>query len=158
MTLTEALEYVREFHIKIGVPVADRPRTLNTDSTLARHWIAELGSISQELIVTNDTVVGRIGLEIEELVEWLRAHWQGDLIEVADAWADRAYLLFGDAVATGLPVDELFLAVHESNLTKEAPEGGRQRGCKGEGYRPPNLKPILDRARLAAAINGHSDE
>lgn len=158
MTLTEALAYVRQFHTQIGAPVAKRPGTLDTDPTLARRWIAELGGISQELIASNDPVLGRIGLEIEELVEWLRAHWQGDLNAAADAWADRAYLLLGDAVATGLPVAELFLAVHQSNLTKEPPETWQQRGRKGQNYRPPDLKSILDRARLAASINDRSED
>ena len=37
----------------------------------------------------------------------------------ADAWEDRAYVLFGDAVATGILTAALFDEVHRSNMTKE---------------------------------------
>ena len=37
----------------------------------------------------------------------------------ADAWADPAYVLFGDSAAAGLPAVALFEEVHDINMTKE---------------------------------------
>ena len=85
-------------------------------------------------------------MAIEELVEWLLAHARGDLIAAADAWADRAYVLFGDAVAAGLPAAELFAEVHRSNMTKELVADGSGRARKGAAYRPPELAAILKSA------------
>jgi hypothetical protein len=43
----------------------------------------------------------RTCLLLEELAEWLSAHARRDLVATADAWADRTWVLFGDAA--GLP-------------------------------------------------------
>ena len=88
----------------------------------------------------------RAAMAIEELAEWLLAHANGDLVAAADAWADRAYVLFGDAVAAGLPAAELFAEVHRSNMTKELVADGTGKARKGAAYRPPELAAILESA------------
>ncbi|MGM0488023.1 MAG: phosphoribosyl-ATP diphosphatase, partial [Planctomycetota bacterium] len=70
----------------------------------------------------------------------------GDLVGAADAWADRAYVLFGDAVASGLPAGELFAEVHRSNMSKDLVADGTGKATKGTNYRPPNLVSILEAA------------
>ena len=85
-------------------------------------------------------------MAIEELAEWLLAHVNDDLIAAADAWADRAYVLLGDAVAAGLPAAELFAEVHASNMTKELVADGTGKARKGAAYRPPELAAILKSA------------
>ncbi len=55
-------------------------------------------------------------------------------MSAADAWADRAYVLFGDAVAAGLPAAELFAEVHRSNMTKEPDSAGTGKAVKRPAY------------------------
>jgi len=80
---------------------------------------------------------------LEELAEWIQAHANDNLVAAADAWADRAYVLFGDAVAAGLPAATLFAEVHRSNLTKEPVASGSGKARKAPGYTPPDLRTIL---------------
>jgi predicted HAD superfamily Cof-like phosphohydrolase len=93
---------------------------------------------------TDDLLLHRAAMALEELAEWLTAHAQGDLVAVADAWADREYVLLGDAVAGGLPAIELFAEVHRSNMTKEPDSAGTGKAIKGPAYTPPNIRRVLD--------------
>ena len=65
---------------------------------------------------------------------------------VAAAGAVRAYVLFGNAVAAGLPAAELFAEVHASNMTKDLVADGTGKAKKGAAYRPPDLVGILESA------------
>ena len=94
---------------------------------------------------SNDILLARAAMAMEELSEWLDAHAEGDLVAVADAWADRAYVLFGDAVASGLPATELFEEVHLSSMSKEHDSAGTGKAIKGETYKPPEIQKILDK-------------
>jgi predicted HAD superfamily Cof-like phosphohydrolase len=138
------LACVRTFHQHVGAPVSDVPRLLECDkesaSTLAsdiRHLISNRSNTS------TDQLTLRTHLALEELAEWLEAHVAGDIIEAADAWADRAYVLFGDAVVSGLPASQLFQEVHRSNMSKSA-VGQTGKGKKGASYQPPNIRPLLE--------------
>lgn len=82
-------------------------------------------------------------MAMEELAEWLQAHVNGDVVGAADAWADRAYVLFGDVVAAGLPAAALFDEVHRSNMTKQPDPRRTGKAIKGLGYEPPDLRSIL---------------
>ncbi len=90
------------------------------------------------------TTLCRAAMELEELAEWLLAHAQANLVGVADALGDRLYLLLGDAVATGLPLAELFSVVHESNMSKlGGVHTGLGKGVKGPGYARPRIAEVL---------------
>jgi predicted HAD superfamily Cof-like phosphohydrolase len=67
-------------------------------------------------------------------------------IAAADAWADRAYILFGDAVAVGLPAEKLFAEVHRSNM-KEPDSAGSGKAVKGANYEPPRIADALPDAK-----------
>jgi predicted HAD superfamily Cof-like phosphohydrolase len=54
----------------------------------------------------------------EELDEYAAAAAADDVVAVADALADLAYVLYGTALVHGIPLDEVFEEVHRSNLTK----------------------------------------
>jgi predicted HAD superfamily Cof-like phosphohydrolase len=82
-------------------------------------------------------------MTLEELAEWLRAHAQQDLTAAADAIGDRLYLLLGDAVASGLPLTEIFRTVHSSNMTKMTGVG---KAVKGRSFRRPEIAAILEKA------------
>ena len=66
--------------------------------------------------------------------------------------ADLQYVVTGYAVTFGLPLEEAFLRVHESNLTKRDPQGRptvREDGkvLKGSHYRPPHLDDLMEAGR-----------
>jgi len=89
-------------------------------------------------------------MAIEELGEWLSAHGTGDLAAAADALGDRLFILLGDAVATGLPLPEIFERVYDSNSTKlKGVTNGLGKAVKGPGYVAPDL------AQLVAEYEAH---
>lgn len=67
-----------------------------------------------------------------------------NLVAVADALADLLYVVFGTALAFGIPIDQIFTEVQRSNMTKTpgylAPNG---KILKGPDFEPPKLEPIL---------------
>ena len=80
----------------------------------------------------------------EELGEWLTANAKSDLSDAADALGDRLYVLLGDAVATGIPLPEVFEAVHESNWSKlPLVTTGVGKAFKGPDYLVPDLESLL---------------
>lgn len=81
----------------------------------------------------------------EELAELKQAHDKGDLIGIADALADLAYVVVGAAVAFGIPLDRVFDEVHRSNMSKLGEDGKpiyREDGkvLKGPNYTPPDIE------------------
>ena len=84
----------------------------------------------------------------EELKELLDAMSREDLVGIADGLADLLYVVFGTAVAYGIPMDEVFAEVHRSNMTKLGPDGkpiiGEEgKRLKGPGYVPPNIQALV---------------
>ena len=92
-------QMLREFHSGAGLPLPDQPT--------AR---PELGSQT-----------GRARILAEEVKELGDAIDAGDITEIADACADVVYAAVGTAVTYGIPFDEVFRAVHKSNMTKLIP-------------------------------------
>ena len=105
-----------------------------------RELIATATSPGQSLSHLNRRAL----MAIEELAEWIEAHLEGDRVAAADAIGDRLYVLLGDAVATGLPVLEIFDEVHQSNMTKRRQEQSTGKGVKGKDFRSPNLQSHLE--------------
>jgi predicted HAD superfamily Cof-like phosphohydrolase len=150
MPIDDAFAAVKRFHDKIGTPSAATPRLLPGDAERARAFAERISGLRFQALgcgmMDGNLLLLRLSLALEELAEWLMAHANGDLVGAADAWADRAYALFGDAVAAGLPTGELFKAVHTSNLTKTAPATSGGKAVKGPGYLPPDIQAVLRRA------------
>ena len=146
MKIDGALAAVAAFHRQCGSPVADAPTPLEGDAEAARELAMTLGVLADQTMksgLAGDMLLLRTGLALEELAEWLLAHADGDLPAAADAWADRAYVILGDAVAAGLPASSLFAAVHASNATKSPSPGGGGKAVKGPGYVPPEIAGAL---------------
>jgi hypothetical protein len=59
--------------------------------------------------------------ELDLLSQWLKAHVQGNADGARFAWAKRFHLLLREAVAAGLPVEQLFTLTHEVTAS-EPPE------------------------------------
>ena len=147
MTLTRLLHDVGCFHRLIGAPVAAEPTLLSGGGAACRRLsksLRHVAALCQASVQRGNDLSARVGMAVEELAEWVEAHEQGDLAAAADAWGDRLYVLLGDAVAAGLPADEIFAEVQRSNLTKaEADASGK--GRKGAGFRKPELAALVRR-------------
>ena len=90
----------------------------------------------------------RIDLISEELEELQLAITNNDIVEVADALTDLLYVVYGAGHAFGIDLDECFMEVHDSNMSKLGEDGKpiyREDGkvLKGPGYFPPNLEEIV---------------
>lgn len=113
-------EKVQLFHEKHGYPTADRPTLVGFELWKQRHHFL-----------------------LEELGEYYVANETGDLVGVADALADLAYVLFGTAVVHGIDLQPIFEEVHRSNMTKTPLDPVTKKGGKGLGYQPPRLAELL---------------
>ena len=147
MEMLDAIRMVRRFHHHIGAQVADEPQLLPCHPVAARWLALQVEKLSHTAAqgAGDDVLLSRVALTLEELAEWIQAHADQDLVAAADAWADRAYVLFGDAVATGLPVESLFAEVHSANMTKQyGVRTGTGKAYRGPGYRAPDVQHVLE--------------
>jgi predicted HAD superfamily Cof-like phosphohydrolase len=126
--LEDAIRKVQQFHEAFGLTVTDAPA----------------GAIPAELRAL------RISLLEEELEEYKLASAAGDIIAVADALTDLAYVLFGTYVTHGLQdsAEALFDEVHRSNISKLDEHGRpiyREDGkvLKSAQFSEPDLGAIL---------------
>jgi len=102
-------------------------------------------------LLPQERAILRLKLQTEELNEMREAMANNDLVEIADALADQMYLLFGTAIEYGLAdrMEMIFHEVHVSNMSKMVNgkpvfrEDGKV--TKPEGYKPPNIKSIVER-------------
>jgi len=144
-----ALNRVREFHRRIGAPVADCAELLACQRATAETLAGEIRGVldrCQSQLAAGDVLVSRLCLALEELAEWVEAHAAGDLVAAADAWGDRMYVLLGDAVAAGLPVERILDEVHRSNMTKAAGAStATGKGKKEAAFVPPDIGRALER-------------
>lgn len=122
VNMDKHVDMVRAFHEKhsfpVGIRIGDDPKT--------------------------DLV--RVHLIGEECAELALALANRDVRQVADSLGDLAYVVFGAAVAYGLPLREVFEEIHKSNMTKAVrdPNDTRLRN-KGDSYVPPNIQEVLDK-------------
>ena len=147
MSLTETVRLVRQFHQHIGAPIADKPQLLSGKPKVADFIGARIGLLGRlaRRGAGNDPFLERLALALEELAEWAMAHAEQDLVAAADAWADRVYVLMGDAIACGLPAQELFEEVHRSNMTKQyGVRTGVGKAYRGTHYEPPRIRDVLE--------------
>ena len=118
-------EMVQEFHRAFGQQVATVP-------TLADGPVEDL----------------RFELITEEFSELADALRKRNIVEVADALTDLAYVVYGMADIYGIDLDACFREVHRSNMSKLGEDGKpikRADGkfLKGPNYSPPDLKTVL---------------
>jgi predicted HAD superfamily Cof-like phosphohydrolase len=112
-------------------------------------------STDQPVSALTDVGFGKLRgkLQVEEALELKQAIEDNNMVEIADAVIDSLYVAIGAAVAYGFSdkLDELFDAVHKSNMSKLDPATGkaiyREDGkiLKGPDFKPPtdDIKRIL---------------
>ena len=118
-------EMVREFTKAMGQPL-DQPCGFDLG------YDAKLESMRFKLI-------------IEELHEFTDATDKENLLK---EMADLLYVIYGYAATYGLPIDEAFKRVHESNMSKLGDDGKplyREDGkvLKGPNYKPADLGDLV---------------
>lgn len=85
----------------------------------------------------------RLDLILEEVTELQEALEASDIVEVADALGDIAYVVYGAALTFGIPLDEIVDEIHRSNMSKLGADGkpvyreSDRKVLKGESYFPP---------------------
>lgn len=90
----------------------------------------------------------RLDLIWEEVLELEAAIDSSDIVEIADALADIAYVTFGVALVFGLDLNAVIREVHRSNMTKLGEDGKpiyRHDGKveKGPGFEKPRIAEVL---------------
>ena len=60
----------------------------------------------------------RVDLLGEEWGEYVQAENDSDIVNIADALADMAYIIYGTAAHYGIDLDAVIAEVHRSNMTK----------------------------------------
>lgn len=68
---------------------------------------------------------------------------RGDVVGVADALGDLAYVVYGAALHFGIDLDAVVAEIHRSNMTKTP--AGNGKAVKGPEYRAPDLRKIVAR-------------
>lgn len=75
-----------------------------------------------------------------------------DVVEAADALCDLRYVGDGSAWTMGIPLEDVFVEVHRSNMAKVNPETGKPdvtddgKVLKPEGWQPPDIRIVLQEA------------
>ena len=117
-------EMVRDFHEAFGQRVGRRPNFPNAEE--------------REL---------RVKLMKEEFNEYNKAEDNNDITNLAVELADIIYIACGTAVSYGIPLDDVFNAIHQANMNKLVDgkvirrEDGKIK--KPEGWQPADIEGIL---------------
>ena len=117
-------EMVRDFHTAFGQRVGEKPELPYGDE--------------REL---------RMRLMKEEMKEYKQAEHNNDLTNLAVELADIIYIACGTAVSYGIPLDDVFNAIHAANMNKLVDgkvirrEDGKIK--KPEGWQPADIEGIL---------------
>ena len=101
-------------------------------------------------LIEPDDYYLRYRLGKEELVEYLDACNNDDLVEITDALADQLYILLGTMIAHGMQdiIGDVFNEVHRSNMSKLGEDGKpiyREDGkvLKGPNFSKPDIQQFL---------------
>jgi predicted HAD superfamily Cof-like phosphohydrolase len=114
------LEMVRDFHRHCNFTINDSPT-----------------------LIGKDLFKWRNALLREEVDELESAFNEGNLVKIADALADILYITYGTAVASGIPLEQVFREVHRSNMTKLPSSERDGKAQKGKDYSSPNLLKVF---------------
>lgn len=137
-----SFDRVKEFMVKFGHPVYDRPTEIEDEDWL--HMRLEL--IREEL----GELYEACGYETSEWNEVVpvRQMARTNVVAAADALGDLEYVVNGMALGMGIPLPEVVAEIHRSNMTKLGEDGKpiyREDGkiLKGPGYEEPQLLKVL---------------
>ncbi len=138
---------VREFHRVMGQPILDTPCVPSDDRV--RHRLRLIHEEFFELLaacgVTEPIVEGECR-RIRQSIDDVRAR-DVDLVEVADALADIAYVVEGANLEFGIDSEAVLAEVQRSNMSKLDDNGkpvyNGMKVTKGPSYSPPDIAKVL---------------
>jgi len=152
-------ELIKEFHRVFGRnpdPVVPTVTDIESRKLRAKlmfeefeELLDELGlQINFELIPAEDGIEDDI-MRFEIVFDEIPNH-KVDLAKVAKETSDLLYVTYGTGASMGLPIDDVYQAVHNSNMSKMGPDGKairREDGkiLKGPNYKEPDVKSIIER-------------
>lgn len=117
-------EMVRDFHIAFGQRVGETP---------------EFPDMNERAL--------RVKLMKEEFNEYNKAEDNNDLSNLAVELADIIYIACGTAVSYGIPLDEVFNAIHTANMNKlvdgKVLKNEHGKVVKPVGWQPADIEGIL---------------
>jgi predicted HAD superfamily Cof-like phosphohydrolase len=128
---------VWEFQDACDVPQPERPATLSMDRLHMR-----LNLIAEEFLEllhacgANTFAVDAASDAIFEAIDSARGDGQ-DLVEMADAIGDLSYVGIGLGLEAGIPIDDVWIAIQDSNMRKIGPDGKVYRRADGKVAKPP---------------------
>lgn len=121
-----------------------------TIQQLVRDMCAAFGQDVHDSLHRPDNGVRGLRLRLisEEFREYMLAEKSTNPVDIADALGDMLVVIYGTACAYGINLDAVVREIHASNMTKVQPDGTVLRDAGGkiqkpDGYRPPELAPIL---------------
>ena len=121
-----------------------------TNFECVREFMKTFGKeIKEKADFPNEKITSlRYDLIKEELLELKNAIKKNDIKEVADALTDILYVTYGAGHAFGINLDQCFLEVQKSNMSKLGSDGrpiynNQGKVMKGPNYFKPNLKKFV---------------
>lgn len=130
-------DYVRQFHRLMGQDVHNQSPTATLLEFRYNLLVEELKELGEEIAIAMAESGFKAGIPMKVKARMLKE------------MADVQYVLSGLAVALGLPLQEAFIRVHKSNLSKLGDDGKpvyREDGkvLKGPNYLPPDMETLLE--------------
>lgn len=86
----------------------------------------------------------RLRLIEEEYTEFLEALNWGDNVYIAKEACDLVYVVVGTLIARGIPFNDVFAALQQSNMTKVGPDGQVTKREDGKILKGPDFRPAED--------------
>lgn len=89
----------------------------------------------------------RLKLIEEEYQEFMEALDWGDDVFIAKEAADLVYVVVGTLISRGIPFNDVFAALQQSNMTKVGPDGSVVKREDGKILKGPDFKPAEELIR-----------
>lgn len=138
-------EMIQEFHdVFSRTPRVDKPTEISDESRLLRYNL-----IKEEFIETAAELGYLPEIKEQTIFNCYGHPGKVDISKLAKELADLLYVVYGTADVYGIPMDDVFREVHESNMSKLDDNGKvlrRDDGkvLKGPNYRPPDIAKLLE--------------
>lgn len=148
-------EAVTEFHRRFGHPVKSRPFLPVAHEAVCREAHAAAIDVRRHVREAREAAGSgggeralRMALLGEEYAEYLEAESHSNIEQIADALGDILVIVYGTALAYGIPLDDVFAEIHRANMSKLGEDGlpitdetGKVK--KGPHYTPPDVAGVL---------------
>lgn len=139
---------VKEFHkvfrreIAPSPTVPDRKVLMLRMRLIAEEYVELAKSANLDCFVQVHDPKSQETVEFHNIVKEM--HDTIDLVEWSDGLADLLYVIYGAAIVTGIPIEQVFDIVHRSNMSKLDTDGNpilREDGkiLKGNSYWAPTI-------------------